>query len=71
MIISKSHLMNIIKHLNLTYKKFYGNHNPKTCFGKEISYKQEFKNFYDKIKKYKLEDLICIDETSIQKYNIK
>lgn len=66
MIISKSHLINIIKHLNLTYKKFYENHNPKTRFGKEISYKQEFKNFYDKIKKYDLGDIICIDETSIQ-----
>jgi transposase len=64
--ISKSHLVNIIKYLNLTYKKFYENHNPITRFGKEIDYKEAFKNFYDKIKKYKIEDLICLDETSIQ-----
>ncbi len=64
--ISKSHLINIIKYLNLTYKKFYENHNPITRFGKEINYKEAFKQFYDKIKKYKIEDLICVDETSIQ-----
>jgi len=64
--ISKSHLINIIKYLNLTYKNFYENHNPITRFGKEINYKEAFKNFFDKIKKYKIEDLISIDETSIQ-----
>lgn len=64
--ISKSHLVNIIKYLNLTYKKFYENNNPITRFGKEINYKEAFKEFYDKIKKYKIEDLICIDETSVQ-----
>ena len=64
--ISKSHLINIIKYLNLTYKKFYENHNPITRFGKEIDYKEAFKNFYDKIKKYKIENLICLDESSIQ-----
>ena len=64
--ISKSHLINIIKYLNLTYKKFYENHNPITRFGKEINYKEAFKEFFDKIKKYKIEDLISIDETSIQ-----
>ena len=52
--------------MNLTYKKFYENHNPITRFGKEIDYKEAFKNFYDKIKKYKIEDLICLDESSIQ-----
>ena len=65
-IISKSHLINTIKYLNLTYKKFYENHNPITRFGKEINYKESFKNFFDKIKKYKLENLISIDETSVQ-----
>ena len=65
-IISKSHLINIIKYLNLTHKKFYENHNPITRFGKERNYKEAFKEFFDKIKKYKIEDLICLDESSIQ-----
>jgi hypothetical protein len=52
--------------LNLTYKKFYENHNRITRFGKEINYKEAFKEFFDKIKKYKIEDLIFLDETSIQ-----
>ena len=52
--------------MNLTYKKFYENHNPITRFGKEINYKEAYKEFFDKIKKYKIEDLISIDESSIQ-----
>ena len=65
-VLSKSHLINIIKYLNLTYKKFYQNHNPKTKYGKEVEYKKEFTNFYNKVKQYKLKDIICVDETSIQ-----
>ena len=34
-------------------------------YRKEININQKLKEFYDKIKKHKLEDIICIDETSI------
>jgi len=64
--LSKSHLINIIKYLNITHKKMYQNHGPKTRFRKEVDYKSDFRNFYNKIKSFKLEDIICINETSIQ-----
>ena len=66
MTISKGHLVNIIKYLNLTYKKFYINHNPVKRYGQIINYKKKFAHFFNKIKKYNLNNIICVDETSIQ-----
>lgn len=39
--------------------------NLKKRFGKKININQKLKEFYDEIKKHKLEDIICIAETSI------
>ena len=62
--ISKTHLSNIIKHANYTYKQIQVKHQPDTRYNKPINYDEEYKNFYDKIKKYKIDDIISIDETS-------
>jgi hypothetical protein len=35
-------------------------------FGKDIDISANIKNFYEEIKKHKIEDIICIDETSIK-----
>ena len=40
-------------------------HEPNLRFGKEIDINKKVKEFYDEVKKYKLEDIITIDETSI------
>ncbi len=56
---SKTHLSNIIKFANLTYKKVQITHRPDTRYHKPINYDEEYKLFYSKIKKYNL------DETSI------
>ena len=63
--ISKTHLSNIIKHANYTYKQIQVKHQPDTRYNKPINYDEEYKNFYDKIKKYKIDDIISIDETSV------
>ena len=63
--LSRTHLSNIIKYSNLTYKKVQITHKPKTRYNKIINYKDEYKRFYSKIKKYKLKNIIAIDETSI------
>jgi hypothetical protein len=57
--LSKTHLSNIIKFANLTYKKVQITHRPDTRYHKPINYDEEYKLFYSKIKKYNL------DETSI------
>ena len=63
--LSKTHLSNIIKYANLTYKKVQITHRPDTRYNKPINYEEEYKKFYSKIKKYKLDDIISIDESSI------
>lgn len=63
--LSKTHLGNIIKYANLTYKKVQMTHKPDTRYNKPINYDEEYKKFYSKIKKYNLDDIISIDETSI------
>jgi len=63
--LSKTHLSNIIKFANLTYKKVQITHRPDTRYHKPINYNEEYKLFYSKIKKYNLDDIISIDETSI------
>ena len=40
-------------------------HEPVKRFGKDIDIKPKIKEFYDEVKKYKIEDIICLDETSI------
>ena len=41
-------------------------HEPVKRFGKDIDIHKSIKEFYDEVKKYKLDDIICIDETSIK-----
>lgn len=63
--LSKTHLSNIIKFANITFKKVQKTHRPDTRYNKPINYDEEYKKFYSKVKKYKLDDIIAIDETSI------
>lgn len=63
--LSKTHLSNIIKYANLTYKKVQITHRPDTRYHKPINYDEEYKKFYSKIKKYNLDNIISIDETNI------
>jgi hypothetical protein len=41
-------------------------HKPKTRFRKPIYINKQIQYFYNKVKQYKLDDVICIDETSIK-----
>jgi len=43
-------------------------HEPSKRFGKDVNINHQLTEFYKEIKKYKLEDIICIDETSIMLY---
>ncbi len=63
--LSRTHLGNIIKYANFTYKKIQHTHRPDTRYNKPINYDEEYKKFYSKIKKFNLKDIISIDETSI------
>jgi len=65
--LNKSHINRIIKDNNITLKITRIRHEPVKRFGKDIDINANIKKFYDEIKKYKIEDIICIDETSISK----
>jgi len=64
--LNKSHINRIIKDNNITLKITRIRHEPVKRFGKDIDINVNIRKFYEEIKKYKLEDIICIDETSIK-----
>ena len=64
--LSTRHLSRVVKDNNITLKITRIRHEPNKRFGKDIDINSKIKEFYEKIKKYKLENIICIDETSIK-----
>ena len=63
--ITPRHLSRIIKDNNITLKLTRYRHEPQYRFGKQININKKVKEFYNEVKKFKLKDIICIDETSI------
>jgi transposase len=64
--LNKSHINRIIHDNNITLKMTRIRHEPVKRFGKDIDINKSIKDFYDEVKKYKIEDIICIDETSVK-----
>ena len=64
--LNKSHIHRIINDNNITLKLTRIRHEPNKRFGKDIDINNNLKDFYQEIKKYNLEDIICIDETNIK-----
>ena len=65
LIISRQYLSDIIRDNNITRKRATFKHFPKTFRGQIRDEKEELIKFFNEIKKYKLDDIISIDETSI------
>lgn len=63
--LGKSHLHRILESNNITLKLKRHLHTPIKRFGKDINVNAQLKDFYTVVKEYKLEDIICLDETSI------
>ena len=64
--LSSRQLSRVVKDNNITLKLTRIRHEPNKRFGKDIDINKKIKEFYDEVKKYKIEDIICIDETSIK-----
>ena len=64
--LSQSHIHRIIRDNNITLKLTRIRHEPVKRFGKDIDINNNLKDFYNEIKQYNIEDIICIDETSIK-----
>ena len=63
--ISITHLHRIVKHNHISLKMTKLRHEPRKRFGKDINIHKQIKEFYENIKQYDINDIICIDETSI------
>ena len=63
--ITQRHVSNIIKDNHISLKLTHIRHEPVKRFGKDIDINKNIKEFYKEVKKYKIEDIICIDESSI------
>ena len=64
--LSTTQIFRVINDNNFTLKLTRIRHEPVKRFGKDININSKIKEFYDEVKKYKIEDIICIDETSIK-----
>ena len=64
--LSTTQIFRVINDNNITLKLTRIRHEPVKRFGKDINMNLKIKEFYDEVKKYKIEDIICIDETSIK-----
>jgi transposase len=64
--LNKSHISRIIHDNNITLKLTRIRHEPIKRFDKDIDINKSIKEFYNKIKKYEIKDIICIDETSVK-----
>jgi len=68
---SRSHITSVVRDINITLKQTRLRHIPKTRFRKPVDINKQLKTFYEEIKKYNLDDLICIDETSLNSYEVR
>ena len=64
--LSTTQIFRVINDNNITLKLTRIRLEPVKRFGKDININSKIKDFYDEVKKYKIEDIICIDETSIK-----
>jgi len=64
--ISTTQIFRVINDNNITLKQTRIRHEPIKRFGKDININNKLDEFYNQVKKYKTQDIICIDETSIK-----
>ena len=64
--LSTTQIFRVINDNNITLKLTRIRHEPTKRFGKDIDINSKIKEFYEEVKKYKIENIICIDETSIK-----
>lgn len=69
--ITRRHISRIIKENYISLKLTKIRHEPIKRFGKDININEKIKEFYNEIKKYNIDDIICIDETSINSLQLR
>ena len=69
--ISLMQIHRIVKDINITLKQTKVRHVPVLRYGKPIEIEKQIKDFYKEVSKYNLDDLISIDETSLNTLEIR
>ena len=69
--ITRRHISRIIKENYISLKLTKIRHEPIKRFGKDININEKIKDFYNEIKNYNIDDIICIDETSINSLQLR
>jgi transposase len=64
--LTTTQIFRVINDNNITLKLTRIRHEPVKRFGKDIDINSKIKEFYEEVNKYKIEDIICIDETSVK-----
>ena len=68
---SPSHLHRVVKKIGFSLKKVKLKHKPNTCYDKVKDVNILLKEFYLTVHKFKIKDIICIDETSLSSFLIR
>ena len=68
---NRSHIRRVVRDNNITLKQTILRHEPVTRYRKPVDINKQLKIFYKKIKEHKLKDIICIDETSLNAYEVR
>ena len=63
--ISHSHLHRVVKKIGFSLKKVKLKHKPNVCYNKVKDINTLLKEFYLNVNKFKIKDIICIDEISL------
>ena len=69
--ITRRHISRIIKENYISLKLTKIRHEPIKRFGKDININEKIKDFYEEIKKYNIDDIICIDETNVNSLQLR
>jgi len=69
--ITERHLDKVLDDNYITLKLKRLRHEPLKRYGKNVNIKELIDNFYKEVKKYKLDDIICIDESSLNSYHTR
>ena len=69
--ITSQHLGKVIRDNNITRKRTKHKHYPKIRHNNHTNPKEDLRRFYDEVRKYPINKIICLDETAIQPTMIK
>ena len=69
--LSQQHIAQVVRDNNITLKRLRLRHEPVLRYKKPIDINKQLKAFYDVIKKTNIDDIISIDETSLNAYEVR